>query len=850
MDAVPLEPRQSGTAFAPVINALDAAFSDKWLREINQAGNPKTIKHDGKNVSIQQDKVQSLPLASEFLNGNIKINSLDLAREVKFEIDSKTKTASNITGVTLNLTLFDTPYNMDITKVRLGHDARGQKTLFTEMRNPIPAPGQRVIGMPPSFSVEIPVNGEGGLQAPLMSKVFADAASSTGPSIAGLLTSDALTEASKVALFVESNPKWVQHVVEPALQDILRHLVTKPPAQPEVQIVPPPPQVKPPAVPAVNFPPAGQPGHDAGKLVPAPFVPVPAKIDVTKPGDYLQTMTIEGAERKYHVHVPPSYNGKTPMPMVLLLHGHGQDGKTIAHHTRFNEMSDREGFIAVYPDARSWAGRDEWRAWDTDNGLIPPGSNADDVAFMRGIIDRTESDYKIDPKRIYMAGLSNGGMMSFRAAGDLSDKLAAIAVVSGAMSGTEPSPKHPLSVMNIHGTEDGIVPYEGLKNVPASLSAIGLPRFKPMDYTTNYWVEQNKITNPPIVLRNKDVIERRFINPTNGAEVNEYTINGGRHVPDQIDQLTGEIWKFFASHPKAEGQTSGTLQLPTEEPFNITKRLKQHMQTRGITGLQVDAGQMLNELPLLRDGSVSPSQTIKDFEKQSGITLGDTASLFLKSTNSVAKQGDRITIEMAAPQDVKINSGGPVNVKSVRIENTAFNLYTERGRTSLTDISGISVNVNALGRDLSVPVKAIAQKIDGAGEPYYRVKTQNPMGSLSRAVLFADKDVPIELKFNDQGDSRLVNDREFKDAALGLNPVTRGYINIGQHGYSLATNPTWGSGLHVAKDVGIMGGSSFAAYKLAALKFGTKGRVGAALTAGLIVAPAVIHGVERLIGND
>lgn len=844
MDGVPLDSRQ-GAAFAPVINALDAAFSEKTLRELNQTGD-RTVRVDGKTVTIQQDKVKSLPLNGDFLNGNIKVESLDLKREVQFQFDQKTKTASNITGVTLNLTVFGSPYGMDVSKVRLGHDAKGQKTLFTEMKNPLPEPGQRIIGMPPSFSVEIPVT-DNGLQAPLMSKVFADAASSTGPSIAGLLSADALNEASAVALFVESNPKWVEHVVEPALQDILRHLVTKPPAKPEIQVVPQAPakpgQPTPPMVAPVNFP-------VTGPFKPAPpAVHTPAVIDITKPGDYEQTMKIEGADRKYHVHVPPSYNGKTPMPMVLLLHGHGQDGKTIAHHTKFDQMADREGFIAVYPDARSWAGRDEWRAWDTDNGLIPPGADADDVSFMRGIIDRTEKDYKIDPKRIYMAGLSNGGMMSFRAAGELSDKLAAIAVVSGAMSGNEPPPKQPLSIMNIHGTEDGIVPYDGLKNVPSSLAAIGLPRFKPMEYATNFWVEQNKITNPPIILRNKDVVERRFINTDNGAEVNEYTIKGGRHVPDQIDQLTGEIWKFFAAHPKASGQASGTLQLK-DVPFDLTKKLRTHIQTRGINGLQIDAGDMLNEVKYLRDGSLSPSGMISDFEKQSGTKLNDTVSLFLKSTNSISKQGQRIKIEMEKPQEISINSGGkPVELKSVRIDNTMFNLDSERGKTSFTDISGVSFNVKAFGNDMNVPVSEVTQKLDGKGDPYYRLKAQNPMGSLARAVLFADKDIPIEMQFNKNGDGLLLNKRELSDATLGVNPVTRGYINVGQHTYSLVTQPSWGSGLHVAKDFGIMGGSAFGTYKLAS-RLGTKGRVGAALGAGLIVAPAVIHGIERLTGND
>ncbi len=845
----PTDASRQTTALSPVIDGLNASFSDRALKEISKDfGDFTSIKRDGPRLQMAREKSNSLPIGTEYLNGNLKVNSLDFAKDVGLEVDHKTKTASNITGVSLNLTIFNQPYGFDVTKVRVGEDKTGQKTLITELKNPLPESGRRLAGMPPSFSVEIPVTKDG-FKAPVLSKVFADAASSTGPSIAGLLTSDALTEASKVSLFVESNPKWVNNVVEPALQDILRTLVVKEPERSWHSA--PPTQYQLSDKPPVNFLEAPQgkftkPVEAAMK----PLILMPP--DISKPGDYDQTMVIEGATRNYHIHVPPGYNGKTPMPMVMLLHGHGQDGKTIAQHTKFNEMADREGFIAVYPDARSWAGRDDWRAWDTNNGLVPPGSRADDVSFIRKMIEKAEETYAIDPKRIFLAGLSNGGMMSFRAAGDLSDKIAAIAIVSGAMSGNEPSPKSPISVLNIHGTEDGIVPYDGLKNVPASLTSIGLPKFKSMDYATNFWVEQNKITDPPIVLKNGNITERKFINAETGAEVNETTIKGDHHIPSDIDAVTGQIWKFFASHPKATGTTSGTLQVADGEQFNITKKLKAHMEARGANGLQLDATLMLSEVKFLPDGSISPSSMIGKFERQSGVHLSDTVSQFLKSTTNVSKAKERIQIDMAAPQKIDINSaGGPVTVHSLNVESTSFNLYAEKDRSSLTDIKGISFDVSALGRNMNIPVTELSQKVDNNGAPYYRVKATNPLGSLSRAAMFASHDIPVEVRIGDNGQPTILNQREIKDATLGVNPVIRGYLDIGEHGHRAFTQPSWGNGLNLAKDVGIMGGGGFGAYKLAgAAKFGTKGKVGIALTTGLIVAPAAIHGIERLVTSD
>ncbi len=839
----PTEVKQPGTgsSLLPVLKALELDFSESALREIDpRKNNVKSITKTGNRIEINREDPQCLPLKGDFLNDKLRVNCLELGRDVGFEVDLKDRSASKITGVTLTLTIFGEQHKLDVTKVRLGENKEGQKTIFTELKNPFPEPAQRLAGMPPSISVEIPVSKDGGLQAPLLSKVFADAADATGPSIAGLLTADVLREASKVALFVESNPAWVNYVVEPALEEVFKTLwrTLRPPTVPEKSTVPvkPADATSPPVLPMD----ATQPPNPVLK---------PDAVD-PKIGDHVENVKIAGADRRYTVHVPPSYNGKTPMPVVILLHGHAQNGEIIAKETKFNQMADKEGFIAIYPDARTWAGREDWRAWDTGNGLVPPGAKADDVGFLRHIIDQAEKDYVVDPKRIFMAGLSNGGMMTFRAAPELSDKIAAIAVVSGAMSGNEPPPKQPISMLHIHGTEDRIVPYDGLKNVPASLTSIGLPKFTPMKYATDYYVEQNKITNPPLVIQNKDVTERRFLDTKTGVEVSEYTIKGGWHVPDNIDDVTGHIWKFFASHPKATGDVSGTPQPPAEEPFNITARLKAHAKTRGINGLQIDAGKMVSEVPLLQDGAFSPSSTLRNFESQSGVHLSDSVSSFLKSTKSVSKQKAHVDIEMEAPQRIAIDDGGsgPVEVKAVKIENTSFNIASQMGSTSLTDIQGISFEVRALGNDLNVNVKEIAQKIDGSGAPYYRLKAQNPMGSLSRAILFSDKEIPIEMRLGDHGRTSILNEREIKDATLGVNPVIRGYIDIGTHGHRAFTSPGVGSVLNFGKDIGIVGTSSYATYKLTGLtKLGTKGRVGAAITVGLIVAPAVIHGIERLV---
>lgn len=825
----------------PLLQTLESTFSENALKEINPILRGSNVAHDGKKISLLRETMARVPLQGDFLNGQFTINSVEFGN-ISFTLDKKTGTASDIDGISVNVTVFGTPQLVKVEQLQVTQDARGNRTLNAEISNPLPEPAQRIIGMPKTLKVQFPVLPEGNLGAPKLSKVFEDAASSTGPSIAGLLAKDALTEGSKVALFIESNPKWVSHVVQPVLHDIYNTLR--------------PGQVGPPGPPGtgINMG-TNKPGDATGQnkkdapATPADVPPVVADKPYT-PGDHVYKVTIDGAERTYRMHVPPSYNGKTPMPLVVLLHGHGQTGEEIARHTKMNDLADREGFIAVYPDARAWAGREEWRAWDTDNGLIPPGSHANDVGFLRNIIESTEKNLAIDPKRIFLTGLSNGGMMAFRAAGELSDKVAAIAVVSGAMSGIEPPPKLPISVLNIHGTEDEIVPYEGLKNVPASLTAVGLPKFKPMDYATKFWVEQNKITNPAIVLRNGNVTERRYINTDTGAEVSEYTIHDGRHVPDNVEQLTGTIWNFLKSHPRATGLATEKPQDPPEAPFNITERLKAHVKTRGLKGLEIDTGKILNEVEYLRSGSFSPSATLLQFEQKSGITLNDSVSEFLKSMISVSKNDRRISLALTTPQEIKIGNSsndGLVGLSSITVSNTSFDLSTDNNLPRLTNITGVKADLYALGREFSVGIREASQKLDAAGDPYYRIKAENPVPRWARIVMMSDSEIPVEFRLGEYGDTSILNEREVKNATLGVNPITRGYIDTGTHMYNLWNKPTLGSGLHVVKDLAIYGGTGYGAYRLAALKLGTKGRIGAIAAAGLIVAPAIINGIERLI---
>lgn len=201
------------------------------------------------------------------------------------------------------------------------------------------------------------------------------------------------------------------------------------------------------------------------------------QLKIDRPGDYSETVVVDAVPRHYQLHVPPSYDATKQMPLVVVLHGHGQDGAELEKKAGIDEEADRKGFIVAYPDATQWFGEKRLSARDTGNGLTPTGTHVDDVGFISKVIDCSQSQLSIDPARIYMVGVSNGGMEVYKAASELSGKIAAVVSISGAMSGEEMRPKTPVSVLNIVGTKDVVVPPTGrtVKEEAASVTPEILP---------------------------------------------------------------------------------------------------------------------------------------------------------------------------------------------------------------------------------------------------------------------------------------------------------------------------------------------------------------------------------------
>jgi len=285
--------------------------------------------------------------------------------------------------------------------------------------------------------------------------------------------------------------------------------------------------------------------------------------DPLTPGDHQRSITVNNWNRHYLVHVPPGYNSSQPTPVVLAYHGGGANAENMVAFSGLNSKADQAGFIVVYPGG---TGRlSKLLTFNAGNCCgYAMANQIDDVEFTRKLLDDLARSANINPKRIYATGMSNGGIMAYRLASELSDRIAAIAPVSGPMGTESCHPKRPVSIIHFHGTEDEHAPYRGGKGKGPSGT-----NFYSVEHSIQAWVKANACSKEPLVESLPDktndgtsVIRKTYGSGRDGTEVVLVTIEGGGHTwPGQEPRLktlgraskdisaNDLMWEFFEKHP-------------------------------------------------------------------------------------------------------------------------------------------------------------------------------------------------------------------------------------------------------------------------------------------------------------
>ncbi len=285
-------------------------------------------------------------------------------------------------------------------------------------------------------------------------------------------------------------------------------------------------------------------------------------------GDSTRRLVSGGRTRTYLLHVPTAYTAGASVPLVIAFHGYGGTGTAQARMSGMSAVADRNGFIVAYPDGIE-------RAWNDDRGgLTGADPTVDDVAFTRDLIKQLESEYAIDPGRVYATGMSNGGFMCYRLARDLPDLIAAIATVAALLSPNlvrGSSFSTPMPVLIIQGTADPLVPYNGGSVAPSRLNRRGTVMSAPD--TARFFARLDGCSPSATTESLPDTAPSDGATATRltcaggrlGSEVELITVEGGghtwpggaRYLPARLigpvcrDFQAGEvIWEFFARHTR------------------------------------------------------------------------------------------------------------------------------------------------------------------------------------------------------------------------------------------------------------------------------------------------------------
>ena len=251
------------------------------------------------------------------------------------------------------------------------------------------------------------------------------------------------------------------------------------------------------------------------------------------------------------------------MPLLVGLHGGVGWGTQFEANSGFDRLAEANGFLVVYPDGIGIGrNQDRLRTWNAGLCCGPAQRNGvDDVAFVSQLIDEISRTHHVDPDRVFLTGHSNGAMLSYRLACELSDKVAAAAVVAGTLAVQPCAPSRPVSFMEIHGTADRNVPIDGGAG-DRSISQVDYPSVRTGIATM---ASLAGCAAEPSVATAGDLTTTTWSGCDAATTVKLVAITGASHAwpgstPTRLNvagspypdyDASREIWAFLSTHPRA-----------------------------------------------------------------------------------------------------------------------------------------------------------------------------------------------------------------------------------------------------------------------------------------------------------
>lgn len=278
---------------------------------------------------------------------------------------------------------------------------------------------------------------------------------------------------------------------------------------------------------------------------------------------YEKNINIENINRKYLVYIPKSFEKEKKATLLFAFHGGGGNADQMLKNYGIKEKADELGFIAIFPNGYSRFPNGMLASWNADACCANArDKKINDVSFVKEILNEVKLKYKIDENKIYATGMSNGGMMTYKLACEMSDTIKAIASVAGTDSTYTCNPKQKISILHIHAKDDDHILYDGGAGPGAFENKNKIYEFNSVSQTVYKWRELNDLSN----------VRAETILKTNGATCKVYyneekyqtkvqlctTETGGHSWPGVVSQRIKKepsmsinandvMWEFFNS---------------------------------------------------------------------------------------------------------------------------------------------------------------------------------------------------------------------------------------------------------------------------------------------------------------
>jgi len=269
------------------------------------------------------------------------------------------------------------------------------------------------------------------------------------------------------------------------------------------------------------------------------------------------SIQVDGRARTYSLIFPTNYSTGLDFPLVIAMHGGGGDADQFESTSKLTDKARSSDFMVVYPEGVRSNGLLGLRTWNAGGCCeYAMDNNIDDVKFLSLLIDHLIASYKINPKKVYATGHSNGGMMSYRLACELSNKIAAIAVSGCTMVVTRDcNPSRPVPIIHFHSVLDSRVPH---------LGGIGISNvyYPPVDSGLTVWSGINNCLKPPVVLiDNNDYKLTEWSDCHGQVTIRYYLTRDGGHgwpggkpggpfsdTPSKVINANDLLWEFFSRY--------------------------------------------------------------------------------------------------------------------------------------------------------------------------------------------------------------------------------------------------------------------------------------------------------------